>query len=104
MMKKLLYMILAVFALLSCVDGLDRHGAQQEGIVLTVYNSPMTKVADVGEAYERTLSSLDCFFFDGGRRNGAIISDLTVSESMAINDVRYKMKQLSAILDAQMKR
>ena len=49
-------------------------------------------------------SSLDCFFFDGGRRNGAIISDLAVSESMAINDVRYKMKQLSAILDAQVKR
>ena len=66
MMKKLLYMILAVFALLSCADGLDRHGAQQEGIVLTVYNSPMTKVADAGEAYERTLSSLDCFFYPKG--------------------------------------
>ena len=49
-------------------------------------------------------SSLDCFFFDGGRRNGAVITDLAVSEGMTINDVRYKMKQLAAILDAQVKR
>ena len=51
----------------------------------------------------RKRSSLDCFFYDGGRRNGAIITDLAISESMGINEVRLKMKQLSAILDAQVK-
>ena len=49
----------------------------------------------------RKRSSLDCFFFDGGRRNGAVIEDLAVSESMTVNEVRHKMKQFAAILDNQ---
>ena len=51
----------------------------------------------------RKRSSLDCFFFDGGRRNGAVIDDLMISEGMTVNELRYKMKQLSAILDVQVK-
>lgn len=48
-------------------------------------------------------TSLDCFFFDGGRRNGAVIEDLTVSESMSVHTLREKMKQLALILDNQVK-
>ncbi|WP_405319306.1 hypothetical protein [Frisingicoccus sp.] len=51
----------------------------------------------------RKCTSMDCFFFDGGRRNGAVIGDLTVSESMTVNTLREKMKQLSAVLDIQTK-
>lgn len=51
----------------------------------------------------RKRSSQDCFFFDGGRRNGAVIGDLTVSESMTVNELRQKMKQLALILDYQTK-
>lgn len=51
----------------------------------------------------RKRTSLDCFFFDGGRRSGAIISDLTVSESMSVNELRQKMKQLALILDNQVR-
>lgn len=49
----------------------------------------------------RKRSGLECFFFDGGRRNGAIIEDLAVSESMTVNEIRCKMKQFAAILDNQ---
>lgn len=48
-------------------------------------------------------TSLDCFFFDGGRRNGAVIEDLMVSEDMSVNTLRQRMKQLSLILDHQVK-
>ena len=49
----------------------------------------------------RKRSGLECFFFDGGRRNGAVIEDLAVAESMTVNEVRLKMKQLAMILDNQ---
>ncbi|MBQ2287826.1 MAG: DUF3878 family protein, partial [Lachnospiraceae bacterium] len=49
----------------------------------------------------RKRSGLECFFLDGGRRNGAIIEDLAVSESMTVNEIRCKMKQFAAILDNQ---
>ena len=49
----------------------------------------------------RKRTGMECFFFDGGRRNGAVIEDLTVSETMTVNDIRHKIKQLVAILDNQ---
>ena len=51
----------------------------------------------------RKRTSMECFFFDGGRRNGAVIEDLSVAESMTVNDVRHKIKELAMILDHQVK-
>ena len=51
----------------------------------------------------RKRTSMECFFFDGGRRNGAVIEDLSVAESMTVNEVRHKIKELAMILDQQVK-
>jgi hypothetical protein len=50
----------------------------------------------------RKCTSMDCFFVDGGRRNGAVFGDLTVSERMSLKEIKEKMAQLSAVLDAQL--
>ena len=40
----------------------------EEGIVLTIYNSPLTKaVTNPGTNYERQLNTLDCFFYPKGQ-------------------------------------
>ena len=49
----------------------------------------------------RKCTSVDCFFLDGGRRNGAVFGDLTVSEDMTRKEIKEKMEQLSAVLDYQ---
>lgn len=51
----------------------------------------------------RKCTSMDCFFFDGGRRNGAVFGDLSVSESMTLKEIKEKMEQLSAVLDYQLR-
>lgn len=49
----------------------------------------------------RKCTSMDCFFLDGGRRNGAVFGDLSVSEGMTRKEIKEKMEQLSAVLDYQ---
>lgn len=49
----------------------------------------------------RKCTSMDCFFLDGGRRNGAVFGDLTVSEDMTRKEIKEKLEQLSAVLDYQ---
>ena len=44
---------------------------------------------------------MDCFFLDGGRRNGAVFGDLSMSEGMTLKELKEKMAQLSAVLDYQ---
>ena len=50
----------------------------------------------------RKCTSMDCFFLDGGRRNGAVFGD-GVSESMTLKEIKEKMEQLSAVLDYQIR-
>ena len=49
----------------------------------------------------RKCTSLDCFFLDGGRRNGAVFNDLTISEDMTRKEIGRKLEQLSLVLDYQ---
>ena len=49
----------------------------------------------------RKCTSMDCFFLDGGRRNGAVFGDLSMSEGMTLKELKEKMAQLSAVLDYQ---
>ena len=49
----------------------------------------------------RKCTSMDCFFLDGGRRNGAVFGDLSLSEGMTLKELKEKMAQLSAVLDYQ---
>ncbi len=51
----------------------------------------------------RKCTSMDCFFLDGGRRNGAVFGDLTISEGMTLKEIKGKMEQLSAVLDYQLR-
>lgn len=51
----------------------------------------------------RKCTSMDCFFLDGGRRNGAVFGDLSISESMTLKEIKEKMGQLSAVLDYQLR-
>lgn len=50
----------------------------------------------------RKCTSMDCFFLDGGRRNGAVIEDLVFKESMSRKEIREKAEQLALVLDIQM--
>lgn len=52
----------------------------------------------------RKCTSMDCFFLDGGRRNGAVFDDLSVSEGMTRKAIKEKMDQLSMVLDYQVRR
>ena len=67
-MKKLIYLIiLASFAMVSCSDEFGQmNGHGEDGIVLNIYNSPLTKaIGDTkGESYERRIERLDCFFYE----------------------------------------
>ena len=42
---------------------------EQDGIKLTIYNSALTKASDAGDAYEREINTLDCFFYPKGLTN-----------------------------------
>ena len=69
-MKKILYILLPmIFALAACTEEIsfqdDTLG--KDCIKLNVFNSPMTKVSDVGLDYERHLSRLDVFFYVEGQ-------------------------------------
>lgn len=50
----------------------------------------------------RKCTSMDCFFFDGGRRNGAVFEDLAIEESMSRKEIREKIIQLGQVLELQM--
>lgn len=69
-MKKILYTLLATaIALISCTDEIGPMDSYSKGnVVLTVYNSTMTKaITDPnGLEYERVLKTLDCFFYVKG--------------------------------------
>lgn len=69
-MKKILYTLLATaIALISCTDEIGPMDSYSKGnVVLTVYNSTMTKaITDPnGLEYERVLKTLDCFFYEKG--------------------------------------
>ena len=68
-MKKILYTLVTLaFALVSCSEDLYREqDTYADSIVLRVFNSPMTKAFDHGLEYERTLNTLDCFFYKAGK-------------------------------------
>lgn len=75
-MKKILYTLLAAFALVSCMEEIDKVDIRPEGnVVLTVFNSTMTKaITDPnGLEYERKLESLDCFFYVKGQTNSPCV-------------------------------
>ena len=76
-MKKILYTLLATaFALVSCTEDLVQMNTHGKGnMVLTVYNSTMTKaITDPnGLEYERELKSLDCFFYAKDMTNAACV-------------------------------
>ena len=75
-MKKILYTLLAAFALVSCMEEIDKVDTRLEGnVVLTVFNSTMTKaITDPnGLEYERKLESLDCFFYVKGQTNSPCV-------------------------------
>lgn len=75
-MKKILYTLLATFALVSCMEEIDKVDTRPEGnVVLTVFNSTMTKaITDPnGLEYERKLESLDCFFYVKGQTNSPCV-------------------------------
>ena len=75
-MKKILYTLLAAFALVSCMEEIDKVDTRPEGnVVLTVFNSTMTKaITDAnGLEYERKLESLDCFFYVKGQTNSPCV-------------------------------
>ena len=69
-MKKFIYILTSLLlACTSCVGelGMD-DGHKKDGIVLTIYNAPLTKAIDnTGEAYERELKTLDIFFYPKGQ-------------------------------------
>ena len=75
-MKKILYTLLAAFALVSCMEEIDKVDTRPEGnVVLTVFNSTMTKaITDPnGLKYERKLESLDCFFYVKDQTNSPCV-------------------------------
>ncbi len=69
-MKRFIYILTSLLlACTSCVGelGMD-DGHKKDGIVLTIYNAPLTKAVDnTGEAYERELKTLDIFFYPKGQ-------------------------------------
>lgn len=69
-MKRFIYILTSLLlACTSCVGelGMD-DGHKKDGIVLTIYNAPLTKAIDnTGEAYERELKTLDIFFYPKGQ-------------------------------------
>ena len=69
-MKRFIYILTSLLlASTSCVGelGMD-DGHKKDGIVLTIYNAPLTKAVDnTGEAYERELKTLDIFFYPKGQ-------------------------------------
>ena len=58
-----------VFALAACTEemNLQEDTLGKDCIKLNVFNSPMTKVSDIGLEYERHLSRLDVFFYVEGQ-------------------------------------
>lgn len=75
-MKKILYTLLAAFALVSCMEEIDKVDTRPEGnVVLTVFNSTMTKAITNpnGLEYERKLESLDCFFYVKDQTNSPCV-------------------------------
>lgn len=69
-MKRFIYILTSLLlACTSCVGELDiDDGHKRDGIVLTIYNAPLTKAVDnTGEAYERELKTLDIFFYPKGQ-------------------------------------
>ena len=75
-MKKILYTLLAAFALVSCMEEIDKVDTRPEGnVVLTVFNSTMTKaITDPnGLEYERKLESLECFFYVKDQTNSPCV-------------------------------
>ena len=69
-MKRFIYILTSLLlACTSCLGelGMD-DGHKKDGIVLTIYNAPLTKAVDnTGEAYERELKTLDIFFYPKGQ-------------------------------------
>ena len=49
----------------------------------------------------RKCTSIDCFFLDSGRRNGAIFEDLIFTEDMPKKEVKNHFEQLGIVLDLQ---
>lgn len=75
-MKRILYPLLAAFALVSCMEEIDKVDTRPEGnVVLTVFNSTMTKAItnSNGLEYERKLESLDCFFYVKGQTDSPCV-------------------------------
>ena len=76
-MKKILYtLLITISALVSCTEDLGQIDTPSNGnMVLTVYNSTMTKaITDPdGLKYERELKSLDCFFYVNGQTDDACV-------------------------------
>ena len=69
-MKKFIYILTSLLlACTSCIgEFVIDDGLKEEGIVLTIYNAPLTKAIDnTGEAYERELKTLDIFFYPKGQ-------------------------------------
>lgn len=85
-MKKLINILfLTLFALVSCTDELDNgKGHEDDGFVLNLYNSQLTKAIDnvQGSEYERTLKRLDCFFYVKGQTDQPCVyySKVTLDE------------------------
>ena len=70
-MKRFIYILTSLLlTCTSCVGelGMDDGLKKKDGIVLTIYNAPLTKAVDnTGEAYERELKTLDIFFYPKGQ-------------------------------------
>lgn len=70
-MKRFIYILTSLLlTCTSCVGelGMDDGLKKKDGIVLTIYNTPLTKAVDnTGEAYERELKTLDIFFYPKGQ-------------------------------------
>ena len=69
-MKKFIYILTSLLlACTSCIgEFVIDDGFKEEGIVLTIYNAPLTKAIDnTGEVYERELKTLDIFFYPKGQ-------------------------------------
>lgn len=74
-MKKLIYIILSlIFVCAGCTDNLGLLDNGQEGFVLTIQNSPITKATtNAGTEYERELRTLDCFFYPKGQTDSPCV-------------------------------
>ena len=74
-----------VFALAACTEemNLQEDTLGKDCIKLNVFNSPMTKVSDIGLEYERHLSRLDVFFYVEGQ------TDMPCVYYQAVTDPKY---------------